>query len=163
MIRSIVKEEISKVLELFADVVQAMIENHIHQWDEVYPHSELLMQDIKNSQAYGYYIDEVLAGYVVINEFFDEEYNEVDWQFLDEKPLVVHRLAVKSEYQGRGIAKEIMTFAENFALENDYSVIRLDAFSQNPAALTLYRRLNYCYAGKVEFRKGIFYCFEKRM
>jgi ribosomal protein S18 acetylase RimI-like enzyme len=41
--------------------------------------------------------------------------------------------------------------------------VRLDAFSHNPAALKLYRRLNYCEVGFVDFRKGRFILFEKKL
>ena len=76
---------------------------------------------------------------------------------------MVHRLMVDPRYQGRGIAGELMRFAEDRAGELGYDAIRLDAFSANPRALWLYQRLGYHDAGCVTFRKGLFRCFEKRL
>lgn len=41
--------------------------------------------------------------------------------------------------------------------------LRLDAFSENPFALKLYRSLGYRETGTAVFRKGKFYLFEKNL
>jgi ribosomal protein S18 acetylase RimI-like enzyme len=83
--------------------------------------------------------------------------------FEDAGVSVVHRLMVHPAFQGRGIARELMEFAERVALNRGCGVIRLDAFAMNPQALRLYRALGYREAGEVKFRKGAFLCFEKRL
>jgi ribosomal protein S18 acetylase RimI-like enzyme len=104
-----------------------------------------------------------LIGYISLNEIFSKEYNSVNWNYIDNgKPLIIHRLAVKSSFQGQGIAKKIIQFAENHAKNNGYRTIRLDAFSKNRQALGLYEKLEYKYAGDVLFRKGVFVCFDKK-
>jgi ribosomal protein S18 acetylase RimI-like enzyme len=56
-----------------------------------------------------------------------------------------------------------MDFAENYAIENNYTSIRLDAFSNNPRALRFYENRDYQRRGEVFFpgRELPFYCFEK--
>ena len=56
-----------------------------------------------------------------------------------------------------------MDFAEEDAATKGYHTIRLDAFTQNPAAVALYERCGYRNAGTVRFRKGIFFCYEKKL
>ncbi len=56
-----------------------------------------------------------------------------------------------------------MHFVEQYAEVHGYDVIRLDAFTRNPAAVRLYEGRGYRKAGIVSFRKGPFYCFEKRI
>jgi ribosomal protein S18 acetylase RimI-like enzyme len=65
--------------------------------------------------------------------------------------------------QGRGLAGALMTFAEREAAMRGCAVVRLDAFTRNPAATLLYERRGYRRAGTVRFRKGLFSCFEKRV
>jgi len=56
-----------------------------------------------------------------------------------------------------------MNFAEEYAIENNYKSIRLDAYSANVAAVRLYEKRGYNKIGQVFFphRKYPFYCFEK--
>jgi ribosomal protein S18 acetylase RimI-like enzyme len=70
---------------------------------------------------------------------------------------------VDPDFQGQGIARRMMRFAEGAARNLGCGVMRLDAFALNPQALRLYRSLEYRDAGEVRFRKGAFRCFEKRL
>lgn len=163
MIEPIKITELQTVLDLFKDVTNNMISNGINQWDSIYPNTAIITTDIESNYAHGYYLNNELVGYISINNQYDKEYEHVNWEYPDDKPFIIHRLTVKSEFQGMGIAKKLMSFAENTAQSKEHLTIRLDAFSQNPTALSLYQRLGYRLAGKVTFRKGIFFCFEKRL
>lgn len=163
MIELIKINELNAVIEIFKDVTKDMIKKGINQWDSIYPDYEALTKDINDNHAYGYYNNNNLIAYISINEHFAKNYETINWQYFDSRPLIIHRLAVKSKFQGHGIAKKMMCFAEHKAQLEGYSTIRLDAFSKNPYALKLYKSLSYKYVGDVRFRKGIFYCFEKKI
>ncbi|HNY17996.1 MAG TPA: GNAT family N-acetyltransferase [Treponemataceae bacterium] len=151
------------------DAVMALIERAtkrldaigIPQWDEIYPNRDVLAADIAARTLYGLSVDGTLAGIVVLNEYQDAEYGEVQWELADPRPLVIHRLCVDPDFQGKGFAKALMAFAENFARDKGHRSIRLDAFTLNPLSLGLYRALRFSERGTVRFRKGRFYCFEK--
>lgn len=66
-------------------------------------------------------------------------------------------------FQGKGIAKTILKFIEEFSNKNNYACIRLDAYSENKNALKLYENFGYNKVGEVFFpgRKLPFYCYEK--
>jgi ribosomal protein S18 acetylase RimI-like enzyme len=97
----------------------------------------------------------------VLNEHQDPEYSDVAWAHCEGKALIVHRLSVHPDAQGQNVATRLMDFAEHRAIACGYSAIRLDAFTENPAAVLLYEKRGYRRAGTVVFRKGPFYCFEK--
>jgi ribosomal protein S18 acetylase RimI-like enzyme len=69
------------------------------------------------------------------------------------------------EYINRGYAQKLMDFAENFAKENNYSSIRLDAYSQNERVIEFYKKRNYFIRGNINFpeRKHPFHCMEKEI
>jgi GNAT superfamily N-acetyltransferase len=96
-----------------------------------------------------------------MNEEFPIEYNSVQWTSTSRKSLIIHRLSVKAECQGKGIGKLLIDFVEDFWRKNGYSSIRQDAFTSNPNALQLYQTLGCTITGSVMFRKGEFKCFEK--
>jgi len=162
MIRRVTLLELDEVVSLVALAVATMNSRGINQWDEVYPTREIFTQDIAGGALWGYY-DGTLKGIAVLNEQQDVKYRAVSWKHNPAKVLVVHRLCVNPQNQGKGIAHELMGFAECYAMIQGYGSLRLDAFSENPAALSLYNRLGYSKAGEVRFRKGLFYCFEKQL
>ena len=160
MIKQISIDYLKNAFNIFDDVKRDMVNNGIGQWDDIYPDFKIIENDIINKQAYGYFDNEQLVGYIVSNENFDEDYSAVTWKFTDNQPLIVHRLAVKSTFQGKGVAKKLIQLK---AKKDGCLTIRLDAFSSNPKATGFYKGLGYHLAGKVDFRKGMFYCFEKRI
>ena len=149
---------------LLRDCVADMRQDGIDQWDEVYPSQQTLLTDIRAGAMHlGFENRETLVGALVLNEFQDAEWSKAQWTITGVPILVVHRLMVNPEHQGKGIARDLMGFAETWARGNGYGAIRLDAFSANPRALRLYRGLGYRDAGSASFRKGPFRCFEKRL
>jgi len=58
-----------------------------------------------------------------------------------------------------------MRFVDDFAVKNNYSCIRFDAYSENLPALSLYESMGYKRLGNLFFpvKESPFYCFEKVM
>jgi hypothetical protein len=54
-----------------------------------------------------------------------------------------------------------MLYAEQYAKENYYCSLRLDAFVKNSFANRLYTKMGYDKPGIIELRKGLFNCYEK--
>lgn len=163
MIKKLSEEYLSDVMILIKEAIIKMNNNGIDQWDEIYPTKEIIKRDLRKKYAYGYFENNELSGYVAINEEYFPEYDEIVWVINKRKFLITHRLCIKPDKQGKGIAKQLINFTEKYAKDNNYSSIRLDAFSKNPKALQLYENLGYHKAGTVQFRKGLFICFEKEI
>lgn len=135
----------------------------IDQWDSVYPNLDILRADIESGNAYGYLEDDELWAYFVLDEKQLPEYFNLKWKITDGKQLVVHRLVVEPVHQGKGIAQACMIFAEQYAMQNGYRSIRLDAFAENKQALSVYNKLCYEKIGTINLRKGLFFCYEKEI
>lgn len=137
-----------------------MNEQGIPQWDDIYPENATLRQDIERQEMYVIEQDNRAVGIIVLNEEQSPEYASIPWKYAG-RVLVVHRLTISPAHQSRGLASCLMKFAEDAAVIRAYNCVRLDAFTQNPAAVTLYDRRGYRKAGIVHFRKGEFFCYEK--
>ena len=153
--------EFEEVKKIYSDAITHMQNLGIDQWDDVYPNDNIIRRDIESKQLYVFLNDSIPISAIALNDLHMPEYSEVQWTYQDTKFLVVHRLCVSPSKQGQGFAKKTMQCAETIAKEKGYESIRLDAYSKNPAALGLYKKLGYIHAGEVESRKGMFYCFEK--
>ena len=154
-------DQLSDAFSIIESVIDKMNAEQIFQWDEQYPSREIIKKDISEGSAFGFFQSDELRGYIVLNEEYSPEYNSLEWKDKNGTALIVHRLSIKADCQGRGIAKQLMMFAEEYAINRGNSSIRLDAFLHNKAALSLYDNLGYTKVGTVTFRKGEFYCYEK--
>jgi ribosomal protein S18 acetylase RimI-like enzyme len=154
--------DLDAVMQLVGCCIDDMRAAGIDQWDEVYPDRATLAADAREKTLYLASTDvEPLVGILVLNEYQNPEYADVPWTIHASRVAVVHRLMIDPRLQRRGLARELMRFAEGRARELGYGAIRLDAFTLNPRALRLYHGLGYGDAGPVTFRKGVFRCFEK--
>lgn len=157
-------EELDAILELTRSCGKHMRENGIDQWDENYPDRGSLERDIANKTLFAYRKGGDILGIVVLNETQDPEYAEMNWSTSEfNRNLVVHRLAVSPDQQGKGIARKIMDFAEEWALENNFDAIRLDTFSQNPRNQRFYKKRGYSEVGSVFLsykKKHPYFCYE---
>ncbi|XOV66951.1 MAG: GNAT family N-acetyltransferase [Fluviicola sp.] len=157
-------EELEEILELTRACGQHMRENGIDQWDENYPDLVSLKHDIVTNTLFAYRENGHVVGIVVLNETQDPEYTEINWSTSEEqRNLVVHRLAVSPDQQGKGIARKIMDFAEDWARKNNFDAIRLDTFSQNPRNQRFYKNRGYTELGSVylSYKKEYpYFCYE---
>jgi len=152
---------VPSVMELIKRAIKRLDEMGIHQWDSVYPDTKTIMADIEKGTLHALMKEDKLAGILVLSEYQDPEYNDIQWEVPDTRPLILHRLCLDPAYQGKGISKLMMNHVEEFAHENRYRSIRLDAFAENPISVKLYQSLGFTIRGIVHFRKGQFYCFKK--
>lgn len=157
------KQHIPDVMNIIQEASEHMEANNIPQWDSIYPDRMTFENDIIENTLFGIFVENVLAGVMVLNCFQDKEYQDIKWKLNDNRPLVVHRLCISPKFQGRGLSKYLMHFAEEYARKNDFISIRLDAFKLNPVSVGLYRKLGYNERGSVNFRKGEFFVFEKEV
>lgn len=156
--------EVEAILELTRACGQHMRDNGIDQWDENYPDLPRLSNDIATGTLFAYRENEQVLGIVVLNETQDPEYGDIKWGTSEnDRNLVVHRLAVSPDHQGKGIARKLMDFAENWAREQGYASIRLDTFSQNPRNQKFYTNRGYTDLGPVFLsykKEHPYFCYE---
>ena len=155
-------EELDVLHGIVRDATRHMDEQGIPQWDEIYPNKLTLKDDVERGQMHVIEVEGRVAGFIVINEEQSPEYAEVAWEYSG-RVLVIHRLTIDPTYQRRGLAMRLMDFAEEIAATEKYDCIRLDAFTRNIAAFTLYENRAYRMAGRVHLRKGEFFCYEKEI
>jgi len=152
---------IPEIMSLIHAAVKKMRAGGLYQWDESYPNVDIITGDINAGTLFKILEKDRIAGIMVLSEQFSPEYHDLMWEDKGGKCLIVHRLCIHPDYQGRGYAKKMMLFAGEYAAENGYSSIRLDTHTRNHQALALYDGLHYRRVGLVTFRNGLFQCFEK--
>ena len=163
MIRKGNLEDIETIMHMTKACAKAMIVNGIYQWNEHYPNPSAFINDVKRNELYVLEIDKKVNGTIVISTFMDEEYMPIEWLTENENNIYIHRLAIHPKLQGQGYAQQLMDFAEQFAIENNYTSIRLDTFSQNKRNQKFYELRGYKRLGDIYFPKQSeypFHCYE---
>ena len=156
-------KDLSNVIEVVKAAIEEMNKNDILQWDDLYPNKDILMQDILKNQMFLGEIDSKIASIFVLNQEYDEEYNNMNWQYKDMSFFIIHRLCVNPKFQNQRIGTKTMLIIEKLLRSEGIETIRLDAFSLNPFALKMYEKLGYTKVGEVSWRKGLFYLYEKKI
>ncbi len=163
MIRKAEGTDIETIFSITKACAKAMSAKGIYQWNEHYPNKKAFENDIKRNELYVLeYAGEVKGG-IVISTLMDEEYIPIKWGTKNENNIYIHRLAIHPKYQGLGYAQQLMDFAEHYAIENSYSSIRLDTFSQNKRNQKFYELRSYNRLGDIYFPKQSeypFHCYE---
>ncbi len=168
MIRQANIKDAAEIMECFKAVVAKMQSMGLYNWSEAYPSLEKVTADIENESLFVTLEDGRIVGMMTLDEKQDRQYVHLKWASEGKRILVVHRLAIHPDCQGKGMGKRLMNFAENFALHNKYEAIRLDVYKESPARF-LYQSMDYQEVGTVYFvpkgQKDMdefpFLCYEK--
>ena len=163
IIRKANKTDLENIMKMYKSCVTGMLENGIEQWDDTYPNTEIISEDLNVGTYYVSEMDGTIIGGINIDKNQDETYLSLDWEDKSDSFLVVHRLGVKEEFWNKKIGKNMMLFSEKLVIEKGLKSIRLDTYSGNPKAMEFYRRLGYSELGTIDLKpdKDKYYCFEK--
>lgn len=163
MIRKAEKTDIESLINITQACAKSMIDHGIFQWNEHYPSKSAFINDLNRKELYVLEVNSKVIGCVVISTFIDEEYVPVKWLTPNKNNIYIHRLAIHPNLQGKGYAQQLMSFAEQLAIDNNYSSIRLDTFSQNKRNQKFYELRGYKRLGDIYFPKQSnfpFHCYE---
>ena len=163
IIRKANKTDLDNIMKMYKSCVTGMLKNGIDQWDDSYPNTEIISEDLNVGTYYVVEMDGTIIGGVNIDKNQDDTYLSLDWEDKSGSFLVVHRLGVKEEFWNKKIGKDLMLFTEKLVIEKGLKSIRLDTYSGNPKAMEFYRRLGYSELGTIDLKpdKDKYYCFEK--
>ena len=141
IIRKANKVDLENIMKMYKSCVKGMITNGIDQWDDTYPNTEIISQDLEVMTYYVAEIEGEIIGGINIDQNQDETYLAIDWKDKSNSFLVVHRLGVKEENWGEEMGKRLMNFVEDLVVEKNLKSIRLDTYSGNPKAMEFYKQL----------------------
>lgn len=163
MIRKANISEIDQVLAITKACGEKMKADGIFQWNEIYPNAEAFQKDFERGELYVYISENIVLGCIVISTVMDEEYKSVKWLTPNINNYYIHRLAVHPKHQGKGIARNLMDFAEELAVQKNIVSVRLDTFSKNIRNQKFYKARGYKQLENIYFPNQSefpFYCYE---
>lgn len=163
-----VTADLNRIEKLYKDCILSLNEKGIYQWDDRYPNTGTFMSGIESKCQYIFEDDNALIGSVILNENQSAEWNLIPWNYTKGRILVIHALAITPTAQCKGYGQKVLELCEAQGINTCYTAMRLDAFSENQAALRLYEKNGYQKVGEVTFGfkpegHQVYYCYEKML
>ncbi len=154
-----------EILYLLKVCILDMNQKGLKHWNSVYPGPELISSDLEKSTIYVIKDKGICKGMVTLDSIEPEDYKEIHWPTPAKRPLFLHRLAVHPNWQGQGIARMLLNYAEEFAAKNGYDALRIDVNSTSENARSLCKKLAFNEAGSffTAFQQKPFICYDKKV
>lgn len=159
------KAQISDIPEIWLilqKAIQRRKEEGSKQWQDGYPNPEVIQNDIEKEIGFVLTDNQKIIGYtaVLIND--EPEYARIEGKWVTNANFVVfHRVAISEDYLGKGLAKIMIGYIEDYALENQIYSVKADTNFDNHAMMAIFNRLGYVYCGEVYFRGSARRAYEK--
>ena len=149
-------EDIHQILEVIRDAQKSMCDNGIPQWQDGYPNEMIISRDIQAGNSYVLVDGKRIVGAAYIIAGHEPSYDYIEGgQWLNDHPcVVVHRIAVRKDYKGKGVARYMMEFAEKIAMEHQLQDIRIDTHHDNIPMRTFLAKLGYHACGTIYLDNG---------
>ncbi len=141
-IRKAEESDLDELIALYKSCTIKMNESGLFNWHSNYPNSMTISTDIQNRTLYILETNHI-HGAVALNDDQPDEYTEINWEFRTGPFLVVHRLAISPDQQGKGYAVILMDYAEKLAKSSECTSIRMDVYTKNTPGRNLYQKLKY--------------------
>ncbi|PLR78385.1 GNAT family N-acetyltransferase [Bacillus sp. V3-13] len=154
--------DIERIMEFVIHTVEIMNQEGNDQWSDIYPHKEDFLADCKAGSLYVAEKNGTVTGSITIDQEEPPEYEQANWRS-DQDFFVFHRLVVDPDVRGAGIASQLISFSESYALEKGVFYLKTDTYSLNKKAQLLFEKNGFVKVGTMEFleKEHPFYCYDK--
>lgn len=152
-------EDAAQIWMLFQQAQAYFREQGIDQWQDNYPTLQVVQQDLENRESYVLENqDREIVGTAVLSEREEETYRQIyggSWLTGEGQPyLVIHRVAVRSDLKGQGLASIILAEAVRRCQEKGIGSIRIDTHEDNLSMQRLLEKSGFICCGTIYLASG---------
>ena len=148
--------DIPEIMEIIKEAQKYLKKEGIDQWQNNYPNSETLKEDIKNNNSYLLKKENRILATAAIIFGEDPTYNYIEggeWISEDEYG-VIHRAAVAKDYKGRGVISRAFKEAFKLGKSKNVSSIRVDTHQENFSMQRAIEKEGFNYCGIIYIEDG---------
>lgn len=146
-IRQAKTNEFELVRAFYHTLIETMKDaKHKPGWKKgVYPTDKMLLNSLQSKTLHIGTVESCIVSAMVLDHECVAGYTNANWQISADKSeiMVVHALGIGALWQGKGIAKQMMTYAATFSKKQHCKAIRLDVLANNTPALQLYPQVGF--------------------
>lgn len=160
--RKATTSEIPQIWIILQHAIARRKKDGSNQWQDGYPNPEVIKNDIDKNAGFVLTEGDTIIGYsaLLIND--EPAYEKIEGKWLTNGDFIVfHRVAISETHLGKGLAKKLLGFIEEFAISNNISSLKADTNFDNFAMMAIFEKMGYSYCGEVHFRGSARKAYEK--
>jgi ribosomal protein S18 acetylase RimI-like enzyme len=156
--------DLIEILYLLKVCSRDMNSKGLRHWSSSFPSAEQIDRDIRDGHIYLVKDKGVCKGMVTLNSTEPEDYRQIKHTSDNSRPLFVYCIAVHPTWQGKGIARMMIDYAQEMAKKNGFSCIRLDIYQTSEDARQLCELLSFKEIGifLANYQRIPYVCYEKQ-
>lgn len=155
-------KELPEIWNIIQDAIKRRKEDGSNQWQDGYPNPDVLQNDINKETGFVLIENNVVIGYCAILINDEPEYDNIEGKWLTNDDFIVfHRVAIAKTHLGKGFAKVIFKYIEDYARSKNIYSVKADTNFDNLAMISIFEKAGYTYCGEVYFRGSPRKAFEK--
>ncbi len=153
--------DIGRCVEILSSGRAFQREQGFVQWEDGYPGIADVEADIQNGTAYVVSCGGEIAAYLHIGLQGDPAYGDIQGAWHSDAPYaVLHRIAIGSDFRGKGFAHEVFSLAESFCKTKGFLNLRIDTHEDNQRMQHILKKNGFSYCGIV-MQQGPRMAFDK--
>lgn len=154
--RKSTEADIDEIMKIINQAQQYLKGQNIDQWQNNYPNIQVIKQDILDESSYVLTEGDLIIGTVCISFDGERTYDKIyegQWKS-NQDYAVIHRIAIRDEYKGRGYSGYIIKKAEEMCLKRNVHSIRVDTHKDNISMQKLLAKQGFEYCGLIYLGDG---------
>ena len=144
-------EDLNQIMEAVEDSREVLKLQGNGQWQDGYPNEDDYINDIKNGRLFVTFDKDPheIVGVCALT-YREEDYHHLyEGKWLTDLPyMVMHRVAIKKKYKGRGYGKRLFELFVEQAKVEGYHSLRIDTHEGNAIMRHLIESFGFVYCGK---------------
>jgi len=146
--------DVTKIEKLIKEAKLYLKENNVDQWQDGYPNSKIILNDINLKNGYILKDDKEIVAYFAIDLFEDPNYQEIDGKWLNNGDYAsLHRLCIANKYRGKGISDDIFTFVKGYVKNHRIYNIKIDTHKDNLVMKKIIENQGFEYCGIITLKR----------
>ena len=149
--------DIKNVMEIISEAQEYFKRNGIDQWQNGYPNSDTIYDDIKNNSSYVLEDESKIVATAMLSFEEDKTYKNIyegKWLRDIGEYAVIHRIAVSEKIKGKGTAAKIIKLIEEKCKEKNIKSIKIDTHKDNISMQRLLEKSGFKYCGIIYLEDG---------
>ncbi|HEY8422547.1 MAG TPA: GNAT family N-acetyltransferase [Thermoclostridium sp.] len=153
--RRAVSADLNEILEIIRQAQDYFKNKGIDQWQNNYPNEEVINNDIESKKGYVLVDGDIIVGTVSVSFDGEKTYDYIEGEWLSNGDYaVVHRIAVRMDYKGKGLASVILKNIEHMCLKEGIHSIKVDTHEDNRSMQRLLQKNRFTYCGVIYLQDG---------
>ena len=154
--RKSVKTDISNIMSIISQAQDYFKEHGINQWQDNYPNSEIINNDIDNNYSYVLLNEDNIIATAAVSFDGEKTYDSIyEGQWISNNEYaVIHRIAVDNNFKGMGLSTQIIKNVQELCLEKGVYSIKVDTHKENLSMQRMLNKNKFQYCGIIYLEDG---------